>query len=191
MPSKCSGPFVDRHLPRSRGPRSSGQSSARELVATALAKGSPCYSDSWLPSLQLIGLHLNAGGSDVNLVLYRGRGPQTVSFVGGTREGRGTRNAKRELPVSDYTSSRGKKIHKNNFRVSLPRCRAVRSMIFGDIRLEVRWFVVSEAELEGNILFLCLAFVIDCAACRRNRRHRSWSFQQSSAVGECALFGMR
>ena len=34
-------------------------------------------------------------------------------------------SAKREL--SDYTSQGREKMHKNNFRVSLPRCRAVRS----------------------------------------------------------------
>ena len=55
--------------------------------------------------------------------------------------------AKREL--SDYAFQGREKIHKNNFRVSLPRCRAVRSWVevcsFG-----VRCFVVPLTELEGG-----------------------------------------
>ena len=55
-----------------------------------------------------------------------GGGPQTMSFVESAKRECAKREcAKREL--SDYTSQGREKIHKNNFRVSLPRCRAVRS----------------------------------------------------------------
>ena len=36
-------------------------------------------------------------------------------------------SVRKEKELSDYTPQRREKIHKNNFRVSLPRCRAVRS----------------------------------------------------------------
>ena len=52
-----------------------------------------------------------------------GGGPQTMSFVERVRKEREC--AKREL--SDCTPQGREKIHRNNFRVSLPRCRAVRS----------------------------------------------------------------
>ena len=48
-------------------------------------------------------------------------------------------SARGERALSDYTSLDSEKIHRNNFRVSLPRCRAVRVRIcsfddLGDIR---------------------------------------------------------
>ena len=71
--------------------------------------------------------------------------------------------AKREL--SDYTFLGKEKIHKNNFRVSLPRCRAVRSWVevcsfvtvevcsFVTVEVcsfGVRCFVVNDTESEGR-----------------------------------------
>ena len=48
---------------------------------------------------------------------------------------------KREL--SDYTPQGREKIYKNNFKVSLPRCRAVRSWVeAGSFVVEVCSFVV-------------------------------------------------
>ena len=63
-----------------------------------------------------------------------GGGPQTMSFVERLHK---RECAKREL--SDYTPQGREKIHRNNFRVSLPRCRAVRSWV-GVCSFRVRCF---------------------------------------------------
>ena len=64
-----------------------------------------------------------------------------------------------ERELSDYTSLRGEKIHRNNFRVSLPRCRAVRAE--GNVRSMVfkGTMVCGEAELE-IVPFYAFAFVL-------------------------------
>ena len=84
-----------------------------------------------------------------------GGGPQTISFV--DRESAERECAKRECAkrecakreLSDYTPQGREKIHRNNFRVSLPRCRAVRSWV-GVCSFGVLCFVVDDTESEGG-----------------------------------------
>ena len=61
--------------------------------------------------------------------IYAGGGSQTTAYVGDrVRNVRNTRGVAQESMhkrgLSDYTSLRGEKVHKNNFRVSLPRVKS-------------------------------------------------------------------
>ena len=107
-----------------------------------------------------------------NLMLIRckpgprggGRGPQTTSSLDAWCVRGGCAWCVRgECVLSDHTSLGSEKIHRNNFRVSLPRCRAVRVRVcsfddLGGVRSKVRLFVVNEAgsEREHPTFMLCL-----------------------------------